>query len=189
MWKIKGVRGNKERPNRARIIRSPPAYVGGYWWTVKFFLRGNGVDALSIYIECSKEMPQPGKELPDTEFTFFRGPPDAVLKQPEMHTKFSRVEDSAGWFETFRRGYPIDAAAKEPVKEDSKTVPWRVSAQIGVLLYNPEEPYTGWMQSSCHQFTLHSADWGWTRSTAAGEVSARLCCATTPWPWTPTSGS
>ena len=31
-WTFKGVRGTPENPNRDKIIRSPPAFVGGYWW-------------------------------------------------------------------------------------------------------------------------------------------------------------
>lgn len=148
-------------------MRSPAAYVGGYWWTIKFFPRGNGVGALSIYIECSKEMPKPDKELPESEFKVLRGPPDAVLSdlQPDIHVKFPRVDDSAEWFENYKKTYadaghtsaPADSSAESEARTD-----WRVSAQIGVILYNPEEPRTGWMQSSCHQFNPHNLDWGWT---------------------------
>jgi hypothetical protein len=37
-----------------------------------------------------------------------------------------------------------------------------VPAQIGVILYNPDEPRTSWVQSSCHQFNPYNLDWGWT---------------------------
>ncbi|KAJ9232793.1 hypothetical protein DTO169E5_7353 [Paecilomyces variotii] len=174
-WKIKGVRGTKERPNRAKIMRSPAAYIGGYWWTIKFFPRGNSVGALSIYIECSPDMPKADKELPETEFKVLRGAPDAVLSEqkPEFEIKFPRQDDSSAWFEDYKSRYPIppseSSALDTPVTGDApspqETNPkrdWRVSAQIGVILYNPEEPRTGWMQSSCHQFNQHNLDWGWT---------------------------
>ncbi|RHZ58884.1 hypothetical protein CDV55_100178 [Aspergillus turcosus] len=158
-WKIKGVRGTKDAPNRSKIIRSPPAYIGGYWWTVKFFPRGNNVGSLSIYIECSPTFPQPDKTLPETEFKVLRGPADSVLTNaaPEVDMKFARTEDSASWLENFKARYP--AAANN---QGSPNDTWRVSAQIGVILYNPDEPRTGWMQSSCHQFNPHNLDWGWT---------------------------
>ncbi|KAF9889293.1 hypothetical protein FE257_007401 [Aspergillus nanangensis] len=158
-WQIKGIRGTPDQPNRAKIMRSPPAYVGGYWWTVKFFPRGNGVNSLSIYIECSPTMPVLDQTLPETEFTVRRGPADTILKDatPEAHLKWNPAEGSSDWVECFKAQYP--AAANQP---SPPTDTWRVSAQIGVILYNPDEPRTGWMQSSCHQFNPHNLDWGWT---------------------------
>ncbi|KAI9924316.1 hypothetical protein ASPWEDRAFT_115266 [Aspergillus wentii DTO 134E9] len=158
-WKIKGVRGNKENPNRSKIMRSPPAYIGGYWWTIKFFPRGNNVSSLSVYIECSTTMPTCEKTLPDTEFKVLKGAPDGALDDsaPDLDMKFGATEDTATWLENFKSQYP-PAANTEATTNDS----WRVSAQIGVILYNPDEPRTGWMQSSCHQFNPHNLDWGWT---------------------------
>ncbi|KAL4961024.1 putative MATH and UCH domain protein [Aspergillus stella-maris] len=158
-WKIKGVRGTKENPNRAKIIRSPPAYAGGYWWTIKFFPRGNNVGSLSVYIECSDTMPSPDGSLPETEFKIVRGPgeKDQEMNAPELDLKFDKTEDTEAWMEMFKNKYPSAASQQETGKE-----PWRVSAQIAVICYNPEEPRTGWMQSSCHQFNPHNPDWGWT---------------------------
>ncbi|KAL3476484.1 hypothetical protein BJX99DRAFT_227808 [Aspergillus californicus] len=163
-WKIKGIRGTKENPNRTKIIRSPPAYVGGYWWTIKFFPRGNNVSALSVYIECSSAPPKPDSNstLPETEFKVIRGPADTELNAstPEVDVKFPGTDDIEAWSETFKSQYPAVARANE--SEPASTETWRVSAQIGVIVYNPEEPRTGWMQSSCHQFNPHNLDWGWT---------------------------
>ncbi|PYH48519.1 putative MATH and UCH domain protein [Aspergillus saccharolyticus JOP 1030-1] len=158
-WKIKGVRGSPDRPNRAKIMRSPPAYMGGYWWTIKFFPRGNNVSSLSIYIECSPTMPTPEKSYPSTEFKVLQGPADQTLNtdSPELDIKFNETEDTAAWLEHFKAQYP--PARQENANGASS---WRVSAQIGVILYNPDEPRTGWMQSSCHQFNPHNLDWGWT---------------------------
>ncbi|PYH81536.1 hypothetical protein BO82DRAFT_81360 [Aspergillus uvarum CBS 121591] len=158
-WKIKGVRGSPDRPNRAKIMRSPPAYMGGYWWTIKFFPRGNNVNSLSIYIECSPTMPTPEKSYPDTEFKVLQGPAEESLDNnaPEVDIKFAETEDTAAWLEQFKAQYP-HARQENAAGAGS----WRVSAQIGVILYNPEEPRTGWMQSSCHQFNPHNLDWGWT---------------------------
>ncbi|GKZ22057.1 hypothetical protein AbraIFM66951_004905 [Aspergillus brasiliensis] len=159
-WKIKGVRGTPDSPNRVKIMRSPPAYMGGYWWTIKFFPRGNNVGSLSIYIECSPTMPTLDQTLPETEFKVLHGPADAALdvNAPDVDMKFAQTNDSASWVEAFKSQYPAAAAQAG----STGTRSWRVSAQIGVILYNPDEPRTGWMQSSCHQFNPHNLDWGWT---------------------------
>ncbi|KAL3490950.1 hypothetical protein BJX62DRAFT_225504 [Aspergillus germanicus] len=159
-WKIKGVRGTKESPNRVKIMRSPPAFVGGYWWTIKFFPRGNNVGSLSAYIECSSTLPKPDSTLPETEFKVLRGSADAELdaSKPDLDMKFAQTEDADAWSETFKSQYPAAANASETATPET----WRVSAQIGVIVYNPDEPRTGFMQSSCHQFNPHNLDWGWT---------------------------
>ncbi|KAB8264630.1 hypothetical protein BDV32DRAFT_117318 [Aspergillus pseudonomiae] len=158
-WKINGVRGTKDHPNRSKVMRSPAAYIGGYWWSIKFFPRGNNVGSLSIYLECSPTMPPPDKTLPDTEFKVLRGPADVDINghAPDLDLRFGHTDDPAAWLENYKSHYP-------PAAKEEKTISntWRVSAQIGVILYNPDEPRTGWMQSSCHQFNPHNLDWGWT---------------------------
>jgi hypothetical protein len=72
--------------------------------------------------------------------------------------KFAQTEDADAWNETFKSQYPAAANASETATPET----WRVSAQIGVIVYNPDEPRTGFMQSSCHQFNPHNLDWGWT---------------------------
>ncbi|KAI9042090.1 putative MATH and UCH domain protein [Aspergillus affinis] len=158
-WKIKGVRGTKESPNYAKIIRSPPAYVGGYWWTIKFFPRGNNVNSLSIYLECSATMPVPDKTHPETEFAVVQGPADSDLQSttPALNVKYPRSEDSTAWLDHYNSHYLPTVEQADP-----PTDTWRVSAQIGVILYNPDEPRTAWQQASCHQFNPHNLDWGWT---------------------------
>lgn len=157
-WKIKGVRGTKDCPNRAKLMCSPSAYVGGYWWTMKFFPRGNKVDSLSVYLECSPTMPSPDNVLPESEFKVLRGIPDAVLKDcsPDVDIKYNKTDDSKAWLDYYKSQYP--AARQESVSKDS----WTVASQIGVIIYNPEESRTGWMRSSSHQFNTHNSDWGWT---------------------------
>lgn len=162
-WKLKGVRGTPEAPNRDKVIRSPAAFIGGYWWRIKFYPRGNNVGSLSLYLECSPTLPEPDETLPETEFTVRRGTPDIPLDEiaPDASVRASATEDPAAWFENYRSQYPAAASAAHGV-QDTPATPWRVSAQIGVIIYNPDEPRTGWMQSSCHQFNPHNLDWGWT---------------------------
>ncbi|KAJ5270113.1 hypothetical protein N7505_005871 [Penicillium chrysogenum] len=160
-WTFKGVRGTPENPNRDKIIRSPPAFVGGYWWRIKFYPRGNNVNALSVYLECSTTMPAPEGKLPETEFTVRRGPADASLDDsaPDIQIKTTAMDDASAWFENYKSQYP---AATDTQSDHGTSDSWRVSAQVGVIVYNPQEPRTGWMQSSCHQFNAHNLDWGWT---------------------------
>ncbi|KAJ5318175.1 hypothetical protein N7508_002683 [Penicillium antarcticum] len=162
-WTFKGVRGTPENPNRAKTIRSPAAFVGGYWWRIKFYPRGNNVNALSVYLECSATMPAPDATLPETEFTVRKGAPDASLDDstPEVHLKSAATGDTAAWLEDYKSQYLASGNAAQ-TSHDESSGPWRVPAQVGVIVYNPQEPRTGWMQSSCHQFNPHNLDWGWT---------------------------
>lgn len=180
-WKFNGVRGTKKKPNRATIMRSPAAYIGGYYWTIKFFPRGNSVSALSIYIECSPTPPKPDKEIPATEFRVVQGPPNANLTDlaPCTDVTITATADSSKGVDIISKinnGKQHDAgdsgncstttpsifAEAQTEQPTEPKLDWRVSAQIGVILYNPSEPRTGWMQSSCHQFNPHNLDWGWT---------------------------
>ncbi|KAJ5165704.1 Zinc finger RING-type [Penicillium coprophilum] len=161
-WTFKGVRGTPENPNRHKVILSPPAFVGGYWWRIKFYPRGNNVNALSVYLECSTTMPASEGKLPEMEFTVRRGPADALLDEntPEIQIKTAATDDAAAWFENYKSQYP--ATTNNSQSDHGPSDSWRVPAQVGVIVYNPQEPRTGWMQSSCHQFNKHNLDWGWT---------------------------
>ncbi|KAK2749579.1 hypothetical protein FQN55_003279 [Onygenales sp. PD_40] len=182
-WKFKGVRGTKENPNRATIMRSPAAYIGGIYWTIKFFPRGNNVSSLSIYIECSPTPPPQDKDIPATEFKVVKGPPSAVLSEltPDIDISLPATADSSNSESAPAPVSPdnekqealgeatTDSTSTEPAAAEADQPPtpeanrdWRVSAQIGVILYNPDEPRTTYMQSSCHQFNSHNVDWGWT---------------------------
>ncbi|KAL2425936.1 hypothetical protein ABEF95_007211 [Exophiala dermatitidis] len=54
-------------------------------------------------------------------------------------------------------GESTDLGGKEGEQQD-----WRVSAQLGMVIYNPEEPRTCEWKSSQHQFAKTNDDWGWT---------------------------
>lgn len=162
-WKFKGVRGTPHAPNRAKIMRSPAAFIGGYWWRVKFYPRGNNVGSLSVYVECSPTLPSPDDKIPETEFTVRRCTSEAILDEvaPEATIQTPASNDAASWMEDYKSQYPT-AASHARTADEAPSHSWRISAQIGVIVYNPEEPRTGWMQSSCHQFNSHNLDWGWT---------------------------
>ncbi|KAI1976928.1 hypothetical protein LOZ51_001245 [Ophidiomyces ophidiicola] len=176
-WQIRGVRGTKDKPNRSTVMRSPAAYIGGHYWTIKFFPRGNSVSSLSIYVECSATPPEPDKEIPETQFKVIKGAPDADLSTlvpavdismpATLGTKDTEKKKAASEDEKEKVESSVETVevSETPTKDDAKPESkkdWRISAQIGVIVYNPDEPRTGWMQSSCHQFNPNNVDWGWT---------------------------
>lgn len=103
-------------------------------------------------------MPSPDSVLPESEFKVFRGDPDTALKDctPDVDIGYSKTDNSDNWLEYYKSQYP--AARQEYAEKDS----WTVAAQIGAIIYNPEESRTGYMRSSSHQFNPHNSDWGWT---------------------------
>ena len=227
-WVIKGVRGTSERPNRARTINSPCAYIDGHYWQLKFFPRGNKSSSLSAYIRCTKKEPNADQETPESTFMYFEGPPEAnvgegaepksVLKIAATPAKSSENKDSSTPEKVVAANKtegeperadettnprvevtepppstpPADPASQEPTEEQppdpglqpvenlneeadanlddtlveepraEKESDYRVSAQLGMAIYNPEEPRTNAFNSSEHQFTRYNDDWGWT---------------------------
>ncbi len=189
-WVIKGVRGTKKKPNRARIMNSPAVLVGGFYWYLKFFPRGNNSSALSAYVRCSRKGPKPDEEVPENTFSVVYGAPDADLGElkpavdmsipatsvsPKLETKVTEDESSSDEAskkpsegEALQHDESANAsadaeessAAVEDHEEDAED--WRVSAQIGIIIYNPEEPRTKYDMAACHQFNKHNDDWGWT---------------------------
>ncbi|KAF7510267.1 hypothetical protein GJ744_006963 [Endocarpon pusillum] len=189
-WVIKGVRGTKEKPNRARIMNSPAVLVGGFYWYLKFFPRGNNSSALSAYVRCSRREPKPDEEVPENTFSVVYGAPDADLGELKpavdmsipatsvsLEAETKVTEDDSGPDEASKKPSEGEAlqhdesanasadveessAAAEDQEEDAED--WRVSAQIGIIIYNPEEPRTKYDMAACHQFNKHNDDWGWT---------------------------
>lgn len=189
-WVIKGVRGTKEKPNGARIMNSPAVLVGGFYWYLKFFPRGNNSSALSAYVKCSRKAPKPDEEVPENTFSVVYGAPDADLgelkpvidmsipatdvpakgesriKGDELSADETSKKTSEG--ETMQHDESANASADteqsfatvEDEEEDAED--WRVPAQIGIIIYNPEEPRTKFDMAACHQFNKHNDDWGWT---------------------------
>jgi hypothetical protein len=183
-WVIKGVRGTKEKPNTARVVNSPAALVDGFYWSIRFFPRGNNASALSAYIKCTKKQPKPDSNPPESTFSFVQGGPDTDLSELKPETELttapavehegvavSSSEDSkseedvnknAAEAENSRPTIASEGADKSEDEEDEDEEDWRVSAQIGMIIYNPQEPRTKYDMSSEHQFNKHNDDWGWT---------------------------
>ena len=185
-WTIKGVRGTKERPNYARVMNSPAAYVDGFYWYIKFFPRGNNCSNLSSYIKCTPKRPRPDSSVPENTFKVFQGPPDANLGDVEPVVEMSipatpakkkegKATENPENAETDSKKVSGDvipdnnvASADDSEKTDATPaviepeVDWRISAQLGTVIYNPAEPRSGAYMNSEHQFNKHNDDWGWT---------------------------
>jgi len=192
-WHIKGVRGTKERPNYARVLNSPYAYVDGLYWHIKFFPRGNKSTSVSAYIKCSRDPPKPDEETVESQFSVFEAEDDATFSQDDrprnvvtvcataLQAKEQEVETAGGEKkeqkqreednDTDTREEPTAGNAEQSQAVESSESgqgsdvekdEWRVSAQLGMVIYNPAEPRTGTYMSSEHQFNRHNDDWGWT---------------------------
>ncbi|EXJ64564.1 hypothetical protein A1O7_00900 [Cladophialophora yegresii CBS 114405] len=186
-WVIKGVRGTTDKPNYARVMISPPALVDGTYWQIKFYPRGNRASSYSAYIRCSKRPPETEREIRGTSFSVFEGPPDAHFGPGAVPSQTLRVEPAASKIErsssissatsssSQKQDSPATPEASHPDESDSQNEQahevriaqeaeedWRVSAQLGVVMYNPEEPRTCAYTTSEHQFSKHTDDWGWS---------------------------
>lgn len=205
-WVIKGVRGTKDKPNHARVMVSPAALVDGNYWQIKFYPRGNKCVSLSAYIKCSRHPPKTDGEVPDSMFSFFEGPPDANLgtgavpiqtlkTDPRAREKTpdtappSTVPDSEKQEnhgvseETSQDPHETSDNEQQDTNNAGKSVEeeWRVSAQLGMVMYNPEEPRTCTYMSSEHQFAKSNDDWGWTNFVGPWrDIHLRQHCQRTP---------
>lgn len=204
-WVIKGVRGTKEKPNRARIMTSPSVCIDGKNWNLKFFPRGNkSRNSLAVFLRCT-----PGDPLPQSDglvgsFRCWEGTHDADFSQTEpimdVELKLPEVvekeEEEPSTKEPAKEGDEPEAAAAESDSsgssedlshsrrrdsrddddssisgdEDDRPSPtlnpntvedYRLSAQLGLAVYNPAEPRTCYTSSASHQFYPHQDDWGW----------------------------
>ena len=143
-WTVNGFHGTKESPNRHRIMRSPVVVIGGYKWNLKLFPHGNeGTDQLSVYIECTGEASETVSEQ------------DADMQDtPTQETSNPlQAENEAK--------SPLESASTQSATEHC--LPWEVAAQIGCVMYNPQEPRVNVFEKATHQFENTSQDWGWVR--------------------------
>ncbi|KAL6244638.1 hypothetical protein RBB50_008166 [Rhinocladiella similis] len=186
-WIIKGVRGTRDSPNLDRVMVSPPAKVDGYYWQIKFYPRGNKSVFLSAYIKCSRRPPSDA-QYADGTFSCFEGPPDADLsnghapaqiihhrasdinnegscRTPIQPVEDSQKEQSDGTQESGPAQADDGASAETKSQGQDPEEDWRISAQLGMVMYNPEEPRTCHVMSSEHQFAKTNDDWGWTNFT------------------------
>lgn len=180
-WTVHGVNGTAEKPNKERVMRSPSVLLGGHYWNIKYYPRGNpneGTEQLSVYIECSnlpnengKGEDPPAKDEPQNtnEQHRSRNTQNSTAGPGSSRDELREVPDSMA-VESNEAQVPIENgnfvsprlwSSAEPSSD--VTVPWEVAAQISCVIYNPEEPRVNVSQKSSHRYCNENPDWGWTR--------------------------
>ncbi|KZF20581.1 hypothetical protein L228DRAFT_269884 [Xylona heveae TC161] len=171
-WTVTGVNGTPEKPNRKLVMRSPSVRIGGLDWNIKFFPRGNDTDYLSVYVE--------GSQPPIDEETGGQGASEGaadVESQPATDdTELSHIDLGFGELATKKtndrsnedRGSPPKASGETEVvaqgtKDPVIDLKFGQAAQIGCVIYNPNEPRVCHFSRGEHWFADGALDWGWTR--------------------------
>ena len=168
-WTVRGFHGTKENPNKERILRSPSVSIGGFKWNIKLLPRGDETtDQVSVYIECTgsdtgynsdfvKEL-NPNASVPISS--------DEVLishtksNQGHIEQNFDGGDSSVNVGENAAKISTSQTTSGSIVPPVS---PWDVAAQIGCVMYNPNEPRVRVHEKSAHHFENGSTDWGWVR--------------------------
>ena len=162
-WLVKGNHGTPEKPNREEIMRSPSVSIGGLYWNIKYYPRGNdGTDYMSVYVECSPKPYEksPKENEPATESMAEEkipvedpssgsqaevvGVSNAVANNAEPAV----LEHASGTTSSQTPEVDMDASLVLPSKEDlsnemvevENELPWSAAAQVACVVYNPEEP-------------------------------------------------
>lgn len=180
-WTVHGVNGTAEKPNKERVMRSPSVLIGGHYWNIKYYPRGNpneGTEQLSVYIECSnlpyeneKGEDSPAKNEPKNTDEPRRS---RSTQHSENHPASSRDElpevvDSMAVENNeaqvlVENGNLIPSPLWSSTKSNlDGTPPWEVAAQISCVIFNPDEPRVNVSQKSSHRYCNENPDWGWTR--------------------------
>ncbi|MCJ1440037.1 MAG: hypothetical protein MMC23_000519 [Stictis urceolatum] len=145
-WTLSGFHGTKEAPNKQRVMRSPFVNIGGYQWSIKVYPHGNdGTDYVSVYVECA------GPES--------SGEP-AVVGSDDANTQGVPAEESAATSSEAKETHDTDTTETSNASIDGS---WEVPAQVGCVMYNPDEPRVYAFDRSNYQFHNKSPDCGWVR--------------------------
>ena len=162
-WFVKENHGTPEKPNREDIMRSPSVLIGGLYWNIKYYPRGNdGTDYMSVYIECSPKPYEEGtkeKEPALQDMVEEKIPVEnaASIGQVETGGAGNAVPDIADVAAPGHVNDPessqtpevdMDASMVLPRKEEKvndvevveNEPPWSVAAQVACVIYNPQEP-------------------------------------------------
>lgn len=157
-------------------MRSPSVSIGGYYWNIKVYPRGNeNTDSMSVYVECSTSHrdAEPKKREGETSNSGSSKPtPHSEAEQPIQNQHESeaaapavsstdpRIENDQ-LMETTEVSESTPTVAIEDVAESQPS--WEVPAQVLCIAYNPEEPRVHAYQKVTHRYHKDTPDWGWTR--------------------------
>ncbi|MCJ1377984.1 hypothetical protein MMC17_001080 [Xylographa soralifera] len=168
-WTVSAFHGTKENPNRERVMRSPSVNIGGYAWNIKMLPRGDETtDQISVYVECT------GPAVADNA----RKP--SIVREnlglAEANDNSTNSTAAGGVVAPFftdhlqshqRAETPVhktaDIQTTNNIENAFPNAPWDVAAQIGCVMYNPNEPRVRVHDKSAHHFDNSSKDWGWVR--------------------------
>ena len=145
-------------------MRSPSVLIGGMYWNIKYYPRGNdGTEHLSVYIECSPKDPTASE--PDEESDTSSNAGDDTR---EGDGGSGATQTASNFQETASETPEVHIDVPKSTKSssslaDSNNIRWEVAAQVGCVIYNPNEPRVNVFRKSSHRFNPDDADWGWTR--------------------------
>lgn len=157
-WTVEGNHGTPEKPNREEIMRSPSVLIGGLYWNIKYYPRGNdGTDYMSVYIECS---PKPDEEKARSKRAALDDAVEEKIPVEDANPIVDHGENASNPVPEATTEQPngnptsetpevdMDASSILPPDEDKAAggddaepeAPWSVAAQISCVVYNPAEP-------------------------------------------------
>lgn len=171
-WTVTGVHGTPENPNRKTVMRSPSVCIGGLYWNIKYFPRGNeGTDFMSVYVECSNKPHEHSEETnSEIEVIEEKGASGsrngetsdiAPASDVEIHVQNEAQDHQPP--EPMAVGTTLSSKETTPTPSESEEAPWATAAQIACVVYNPQEPRVYAHQQCSHQYYNGNPDWGWTR--------------------------
>ena len=175
-WTVRGVRGTTEKPNKETIMRSPSVFIGGYYWNIKYYPRGkDGTDHMSIYIECS-QTPYEHVKHRSSDITLSKAVPTADHESVDMEAS---QHDMAALEST--PPHREEAVVPNVSEEDADSTPtppkesepeeqksWGVAAQVGCIIYNPDEPRVYVYDKGSHRYYQDNPEYGWVRFNGEG---------------------
>ncbi|KAL8720643.1 MAG: hypothetical protein Q9225_002513, partial [Loekoesia sp. 1 TL-2023] len=166
-WTVTPVNGTPGNPNREKIMRSHSVLIGGLYWNIKYYPRGNdGTEHMSVYIECSPSQ-SGGLESDDDSDTSSseENVAPASGRSPGENNAADEEDVSQSPNAISESPHHVQEV-DEPVstaRARSRSVRWEAAAQVGCVVYNPNEPRVNIFRKSSHRFNPDDADWGWTR--------------------------
>lgn len=157
-------------------MRSPSISIGGYYWNIKVYPRGNeNTDSMSVYVECSTSPKDSGNKEADRAATD-SGPSTEITTSQAAQPGESRggsenaahPADSSDASNTDHQPMESDdmnEMSRNEVMDDvvESEQSWEVPAQVLCIAYNSEEPRVHAYQKVTHRYHKDTADWGWTR--------------------------
>lgn len=161
-WTATPIHGTPDKPNRERIMRSPPVLIGGMYWNIKYFPRGNdGTEHMSVYIECSSSPPE--ETEPKEDVSSENVPDQADGAHQNNADSHASDSDAAAQMVGASSENPQLVQEVNDMNAEATRDTWEIAAQVSCVVYNPNEPRVNAFRKTSHRFNADNADWGWTR--------------------------